>query len=99
MGFVLVLIILAISLVPTSIQSVSAIGCINWDQKQDTDCDGLADSWESAHFYDPNLDTKGIVLTDANPQHKDLYVEIDSMAGMAPSSAATQYRTLPSLLF
>ena len=87
-GLVLVFVLLGILLVPTSLQNVSAVGCINWNGKQDTDCDGLADSWESARFYDPNGDSKGIVLTGANPQHKDLYVEIDSMAGMAPLSTA-----------
>ncbi len=95
-GLFLIFISLSISIIPSTLQSASAVGCINWAGLQDDDCDGLANAWETAinpatglkGFYDPNNDHRGIALKDANPLHKDLYVEIDSMSGRAPSDAA-----------
>lgn len=53
----------------------------------DTDGDGIIDFWETEGF-DKDLDT--IIEVDfpglgANPLHKDLFVEIDYMAGHKPS--------------
>jgi hypothetical protein len=66
----------------------------------DTDCDGLADNWEVAKSYDPNRDGKGISLPGANPNHKNLYVEIDFMLPHAPRSdsvtdVVTAFRNAP----
>jgi hypothetical protein len=66
----------------------------------DTDCDGLADDWEVAKFYDPNRDGKGIPLPAANPNHKNLFVEIDYMVPHSPRSDAiadvvTAFRNAP----
>lgn len=44
----------------------------------DTDCDGLADTWEMAGNYDYNHDNNpDLTLTGANWQHKDIYIEVD----------------------
>ena len=52
---------------------------------QDADCDGLSDSWETIGI-DGNGDGQAdFVLTNADPLHKDLYVEVDAMQGRAPS--------------
>jgi hypothetical protein len=66
----------------------------------DTDCDGLADDWEIAKLYDPNGDRKGIPLPAANPDHKNLYVEIDYMAphtlrSDALADVVTAFRNAP----
>lgn len=87
-SFVLTVLAITVSLIPTTLQHAIAVGCTNWAGLPDADCDGLADAWENAGYYDPNNDGKRINLPGANPQHKDLFVEIDSMSGMAPSSGA-----------
>jgi hypothetical protein len=61
-----------------------------YDCGDDTDEDGLCDEWETlgVPYYDSNgvlqrylLDIDGNGFTDANPMHKDLFLEIDSMTG------------------
>jgi len=66
----------------------------------DTDCDGLADNWEVAKSYDPNRDGKGIPLPAANPNHKNLFVEIDymvphSLRSDALADVVTAFRNAP----
>jgi uncharacterized delta-60 repeat protein/uncharacterized repeat protein (TIGR01451 family) len=52
---------------------------------QDTDGDGLPDSWETTGI-DYNGDGKvDYVIPGADPTHKDVYVDQDSMLGRAPS--------------
>ncbi len=56
----------------------------------DTDGDGLLDEWETDGI--PYVDSMGrekrFMLPDADPFHKDLYVEVDSMQGLALSEGA-----------
>ncbi|MCA9275798.1 MAG: hypothetical protein KDA29_07220 [Phycisphaerales bacterium] len=49
----------------------------------DTDGDGLTDDWEinGIPYTDGNGVLQRLQLPDANPLHKDLYIEIDSMVG------------------
>src|SRR6185436_7556324 len=55
--------------------------CTNWKGLPDNDCDSLADIWETTG-YDvdmdgtPDLDLKAL---GANPNHKDIFVELDYM--------------------
>jgi len=60
------------------------------DDPTDTDDDGLADVWELCGIdadHDGALDLR---LPGADPEHKDLYVELDAMVGFAPTVAALQ---------
>jgi hypothetical protein len=54
----------------------------------DTDGDGILDSWETAGWgIDINSDTTidlDLNKLGAHPDHKDIFVEIDAMTGMAP---------------
>jgi probable HAF family extracellular repeat protein len=60
------------------------------DLRGDTDGDGLQDDWEINGI--PYVDALGAArryeLPGANPAHKDLYVEVDRMAGISLDSAA-----------
>jgi hypothetical protein len=54
---------------------------------QDRDKDGLPDVWETEgidYNYDGVIDLN---LPDADPNHKDLFVEVDAMTGFAPDKA------------
>ena len=52
---------------------------------QDTDGDGLADSWELVGIDGDNDGQIDLVLPGANPNRIDLYVEVDAMNGRGPS--------------
>ena len=83
---------LTVSLILSSSHTAYAVGCTNWAGLADADCDGLANAWETAQFYDgPDSDPKGVSLPGANPNHKDLFVEIDAVPGMTLSSTAIQH--------
>ena len=93
-GFVLGIIIatpiaLSILLMPSYLQG--SFACTNWKSLPDDDCDGLANDWENAHKYDPDRDGVGVSLAGANSQHKDLFVEIDTIPGMTLSTTAIQH--------
>ena len=82
---------LSILLIPSYLQGTFA--CTNWKSLPDDDCDGLANAWENPpRTYDgDDADTTPVSLAGANSQHKDLFVEIDSIPGMEPSSLAVQH--------
>jgi hypothetical protein len=65
--------------------------CTNWAGLVDTDCDGLADTWEIAGYYDRNGDGKVVTLPGANWRHKDIFIEIDYM-----QSALQSHRPMTS---
>ena len=75
-------------IVPLSLNKVQAnhIDCTNWNGKFDKDCDGLADAWEINDSYSENGIT--VALPGADPNHKDVYVEIDYMGHHIPPSSA-----------
>lgn len=60
------------------------------DANNDTDGDGLLDEWENNGI--PYTDINGVeqrfMLPDADPNHKDLYVELDAMTGFSLSNGA-----------
>jgi len=59
---------------------------------EDSDGDGLLDDWER-NGYDPDRDNivdVNFPAFGANAQHKDLFVEIDWMAGVAPTRQTIQ---------
>jgi hypothetical protein len=53
--------------------------CTNWAGLPDNDCDQLADEWETSGY-------NGLILPGANPNHKDVYLELDYMNLHAPRS-------------
>lgn len=59
----------------------------NWD----SDGDGLPDLWEARRLVDSNRDgITDLYLTDTDPCHKDLYVEVDYMSLHKPTDQAIQ---------
>jgi hypothetical protein len=70
------------SVTPASTNS----GCVNWGAivfsttVQDTDGDGLLDSWENNHGYTDEVSGNHIDLPLADPLKKDLFVETDYLA-------------------
>jgi len=75
-------------LVPFSVNKVQAnhINCTNWHGDSDVDCDGLSDSWENSDSYTKNGIT--VPLPGADPNHRDIYIEIDYMSHHIPPAAA-----------
>ena len=70
------------SVIPTSTNS----GCVNWGAivfsttVQDTDGDGLLDTWENNKGYTDEVSGNPIALPLADPFKKDLFVQIDYLA-------------------
>jgi hypothetical protein len=60
-----------------------------FDVSQDTDGDGLPDSWEVVGIP-TGEGSAPFALPGADPMHKDVYVEIDAMTGVAPSADELQ---------
>ena len=56
----------------------------------DSDGDGLADTWETSGIDFDEDGAIDLTLPDANPLHKDLYVEVDAMASVVPKPGALQ---------
>ena len=65
-------------------------GCFTSSNPADSDGDGLLDDWENNGVpYTKSDGTAGrYILQDANPAHKDIYIEIDSMQGHTPLKQA-----------
>lgn len=75
---------------PTFIAIVDTLACrdTNSNGNADDDDDGLCDNWETQGIdFDLN-GTIDLTLFGANPQHKDLYVEVDWMEHHQPFSPA-----------
>ena len=56
----------------------------------DTDGDGLFDRWEECGVHVGNDALVDLILKDADPERKDIYVELDAMSGRVPSLAVLQ---------
>lgn len=64
------------------------INCTNWRGEADADCDGLANAWEEIDSY-TDLDSGiAVALPGADPNHKDIYIEIDYMPHHIPPASA-----------
>lgn len=60
------------------------------DEQVDDDADGLCDNWETEGI-DSNHDGQAdVFLPGADPNHKDMYVEIDYMKSRRPQASALQ---------
>ena len=92
--FILVAILsIMLPLVPLSVNKVQAnhINCTNWHGDFDADCDGLSDAWELIDRYTEDGTGINVALPGADPNHKDIYVEIDYMSHHIPPT--TVYRS------
>ena len=56
----------------------------------DTDGDGLYDIWETQGIDINNDNIIDYTLPGANPEHKDLYVEVDAMLGRSPAAGVLE---------
>ena len=57
--------------------------CRNWENRLDTDCDGIADWWENLGYYEKNgirVDLPGVYY-----KHRDVFVEIDYFSHHEPT--------------
>ena len=89
--FILVAILsIMLPLVPLSVNKVQAnhINCTNWHGDFDADCDGLSDAWELIDRYTEDGTGINVALPGADPNHKDIYVEIDYMSHHIPPTTA-----------
>src|SRR5581483_2531054 len=72
------------SVVPSSSNS----GCVSWGAMilsttvQDTDGDGLLDVWEQNQGYTDAVSNQWVALPGANPNKKDLFVEVDYLSNL-----------------
>ncbi len=100
-SFALLSIILSLLLVPVNQEAFAAhianhTDCVITDERtngiseDDRDCDGLTDMWEEQEYYEKTVggSTIRVNLTDADPLHRDSYVEIDYMTHHRPYFAA-----------
>lgn len=71
------------------------------DGTADNDGDALCDVWEINGIDFDGNGTIDFQLSGADPNHKDLYVEIDAMAGLAPTNldpVAAAFASVPNSL-
>ncbi len=62
----------------TKTNSTSEFSLADWDG------DALADAWEAAGLDVDENGTIDLVLPEADPRHKNLYIEVDAMRGALP---------------
>lgn len=77
-----------ISMISSMVSTPIFAACTNWLNLPDNDCDQLADTWEQSG-YDVNSDGTidlNLPALGANPNHKDIFMEIDYMQYHAPRS-------------
>ena len=86
------------SVVPSSSNS----GCVSWGAMilsttvQDTDGDGLLDVWEGpAQGYTDAVSGQFVPLPGANPNVKDLFVEVDYLSNLDGSAGVYLHSHLP----
>ena len=83
------------SVVPTSTSS----GCVSWGSVimsstvQDSDGDGLPDTWETNQGYTDAISGKFTALPGADPMKKDIFVELDYLTDL--DGSPTQHSHLP----
>jgi hypothetical protein len=86
-------------IVPSSKNS----GCVSWGAMvlsttvQDTDGDGLLDVWESGDTpgYTDAVTSQWVALPGANPNVKDLYIELDYLTDLDGSAGTPVHSHLP----
>jgi hypothetical protein len=85
------------SVVPSS----SNKGCVSWGavvlstSVQDTDGDGLLDVWESNQGYTDAVSGQWVALPGANPNKKDIFVEVDYLNNLDGTGGPLLHSHLP----
>jgi hypothetical protein len=85
------------SVVPSATNS----GCVSWGAMilstpvQDTDNDGLLDVWENNQGYTDAVSGQQVSLPGANPNKKDLFVEVDWLSNLDGSAGPNLHSHLP----
>jgi hypothetical protein len=83
------------SVIPSGTNS----GCVSWGAMilsttvQDTDGDGLLDVWENNQGYTDAVSNQLVALPGANPNHKDIFVELDYLTDL--DGSPNQHSHLP----
>jgi len=85
------------SVMPTA----SNQGCVSWGAMilsttvQDSDADGLLDVWETNQGYADTVSGQWVALPGANPNKKDLFIEIDYLNNLDGSAGPSLHSHLP----
>ncbi|HEX6494506.1 MAG TPA: hypothetical protein VF018_03415 [Acidobacteriaceae bacterium] len=76
-------------------------GCVSWGAVimsttvQDTDKDGLLDVWENNQGYTDAVSGQWVALPGANPNKRDLFVELDYLSNLDGSAGPALHSHLP----
>ena len=85
----------------TVVPSSSNSGCVDWGAMilsttvQDTDGDGLLDIWEINKGYTDAISGNFVALPKADPQAKDIFVELDYLVNYLADGVTVQHSHLP----
>ena len=81
--------------------SATNSGCVSWGAivlsttVQDSDKDGLLDAWENSQGYTDAVSGQWISLPGANPNKKDMFVELDYLSDLDGSAGPNLHSHLP----
>jgi hypothetical protein len=81
--------------------STTNSGCVSWGAMilsttvQDSDKDGLLDAWENSQGYTDAVSGQWVPLPGANPNKKDLFVELDYFNNLDGSAGPYLHSHLP----
>jgi hypothetical protein len=83
------------------VPSATNHGCVSWGAMilstpvQDSDGDGLVDVWENNQGYTDAVTGQQVTLPGANPNKKDLFVELDWLSNLDGLAGANLHSHLP----
>jgi len=83
------------------VPSQSNSGCVSWGAMilsttvQDSDGDGLLDTWENNQGYTDAVSGQWVALPNANPNRKDIFVELDYLTNLDGSAGPHLHSHLP----
>ena len=85
----------------TVVPSKTNTGCVSWGAMilsttvQDSDGDGLLDLWENSQGYTDAVSGQWVALPGANPNKKDIFVELDYLSNLDASAGPYLHSHLP----
>lgn len=83
------------------VPSKTNTGCVSWGTiivsttVQDTDGDGLLDIWENNQGYTDAVSGQWVALPGANPNRRDIFVELDYLSNLDGSAGPYLHSHLP----